>query len=651
MTGLATLVELRRRSPKRSSPDTVARGARASARSTSTARTAASARAEVPERPGVRALAAPSARDRRPELRRRRCTRHAHARWPAAGSTTSSAAASIATRSTRTGWCRTSRRCSTTTRSSCRSTSTAYRRDRRSRSTARSRRETLDYLLREMSASRRRLLLDAGRRHRGRGGQDVPLAVRGDPAPARARGRGHLLPLLPGRRGRQLRRARPPERKTILNVKLTRDQLARLFSPRARRDRRASSRTVAQCPPRGSQPATAAGALDDKILTSWNALAIRALVRGRRLARRRRYLDAARARRGVPRRASRHADGRLLRTWKRRRRRATPPTSTTTPSSPRPASTSSRQPAIRTTSPPPARLCADLLSALRRPRAGRLLLHRHRSRDADRPSQGRSSTARCRRATPSRSRACSASPPDGRRRCARVRLSAAFACSAPRWRSSRSAPPYLIGVRRRLPPWAGRRSSSSGTPAAADSAALVRAAHAVSCRTSRCWSPLRPQRGEAGCRSCCATRGRCRRRCRLRLPLLRLLRAGHRSRRARRPRCAPDAPASTPVAVPVFICRETPAALLVDRAQPLDARRRWCAPVAPSRTDARPVPRTRAARARRGSPASSRARDRRIDCDGPRHRRRRGHQLFGLDRAGSPSRARVRAPAVSDCRE
>ena len=45
-------------------------------------------------------------------------------RWPAAGCTTSSPAASPGTRSTRRGWCRTSRRCSTTTRSCCGSTCT-----------------------------------------------------------------------------------------------------------------------------------------------------------------------------------------------------------------------------------------------------------------------------------------------------------------------------------------------------------------------------------------------------------------------------------------------------------------------------------------------------------------------------------------------
>ena len=48
-----------------------------------------------------------------------------------AASTISSAAASTATRSTRTGWCRTSRRCSTTTRSSCRCYLAAYQAHRR----------------------------------------------------------------------------------------------------------------------------------------------------------------------------------------------------------------------------------------------------------------------------------------------------------------------------------------------------------------------------------------------------------------------------------------------------------------------------------------------------------------------------------------
>ena len=66
-----------------------------------------------------------------PAFRRRRGLRGGAAarsmRWPAAASTISSAAASRATRPTACGWCRTSRRCSTTTRSSPASTCTRGR--------------------------------------------------------------------------------------------------------------------------------------------------------------------------------------------------------------------------------------------------------------------------------------------------------------------------------------------------------------------------------------------------------------------------------------------------------------------------------------------------------------------------------------------
>ena len=59
-------------------------------------------------------------------------------------------------------------------------------------------------------ASGRRLLLGAGRRQRGRGGQVLSSGrLEEIAAPARSRGGGDLLPLLPGRRGRELRRARP----------------------------------------------------------------------------------------------------------------------------------------------------------------------------------------------------------------------------------------------------------------------------------------------------------------------------------------------------------------------------------------------------------------------------------------------------------
>ena len=101
--------------------------------------------------------------------------------WRAAASTTSWAAASTATRPTSAGWCRTSRRCCTTTPSSAASTS------RRSRSTGDAvlppgREETLDYVLREMTDAEGGLLLDPGRRQRGRGGQVLRLDAGGGDA-------------------------------------------------------------------------------------------------------------------------------------------------------------------------------------------------------------------------------------------------------------------------------------------------------------------------------------------------------------------------------------------------------------------------------------------------------------------------------------
>ena len=71
--------------------------------------------AEVPAVDGARGAAAPRVADGLARGRGRWWTRPAR-RWPAAGCTTSWAAASRATPSTARGWCRTSRRCSTTTR-------------------------------------------------------------------------------------------------------------------------------------------------------------------------------------------------------------------------------------------------------------------------------------------------------------------------------------------------------------------------------------------------------------------------------------------------------------------------------------------------------------------------------------------------------
>jgi uncharacterized protein YyaL (SSP411 family) len=104
------------------------------------------------------------------------------------------------------------------------------------------------------------------------------------------------------------------ERKSILNVRLERDDLARLFSL----DRTAvdellaiGRRTLLEARRRRPQPA-----LDDKILTSWNALVIRALVRAHHVLGEDRFLAAAlSAARFLGERLTR-PDGRLLRSWR-----------------------------------------------------------------------------------------------------------------------------------------------------------------------------------------------------------------------------------------------------------------------------------------------------------------------------------------------
>ena len=96
--------------------------------------------------------------------------------WPGAASTTTSAAASIATAPTRAGWCRTSRRCSTTTPCSTvayleafQATGEPFYREVVE--------ETLDYVLREMTSPEGAVLQHAGRRQRGRGRQVLRLVA------------------------------------------------------------------------------------------------------------------------------------------------------------------------------------------------------------------------------------------------------------------------------------------------------------------------------------------------------------------------------------------------------------------------------------------------------------------------------------------
>ena len=104
------------------------------------------------------------------------------------------------------------------------------------------------------------------------------------------------------------------ERKSILNVKLTRDELARLFGKdRTELDAilERGRRTLLDARNRRPQPG-----LDDKILTSWNALAIRAFVRGSAVLDDPKLLDAAVRCAAFVARFSTRDDGRLLRTWK-----------------------------------------------------------------------------------------------------------------------------------------------------------------------------------------------------------------------------------------------------------------------------------------------------------------------------------------------
>ena len=208
----------------------------------------------------------------------RRGRAHLRGAWPTAASTTSSAAASTATRSTRAGSCRTSRRCSTTTPSCRGSTSSCSRRP----ATPAHRRvveETLDYLLREMRTPTGGFYSATDADSEGEEGKffvwtPAEVAAVVDPADVDLVCRywditdeGNF------------------EGKNIAHVTLTVDQVAKLFRPlargrRERPSRRARARLFAarsrRVPPRR----------DDKILTSWNALAHRHAGGGRTGARR-----------------------------------------------------------------------------------------------------------------------------------------------------------------------------------------------------------------------------------------------------------------------------------------------------------------------------------------------------------------------------
>ena len=223
-------------------------------------------RPEVPAGVGDRAAAG--------ARRARDVARDAARRWPAAGSTTRSAAALPATRSTRPGPSPTSRRCSTTTRCWPARTCTAGR----CRANERFRAvccETLDWALREMQGPEGGFCSALDADSEGVEGKFYVWTRRR--AARRARPGG------PRRGGdRLLRRHRAREFRAV------RAQRARGSRARARR----SCPRSAACCSRRALSRVRPG-LDDKRLTSWNALMISALAEAGAALGREDYLDAA----------------------------------------------------------------------------------------------------------------------------------------------------------------------------------------------------------------------------------------------------------------------------------------------------------------------------------------------------------------------
>ena len=252
-------------------------------------------------------------------------------RWPAAACTTSSAAASTATRSTSAGWCPHFEKM-------------LYDNALLARVYLEGFQATGDAFYQRIAArdprlrparddvARGRLLLRDRRRHRGRGGQVLRLDAGGDPGGAcgdAEDARASSAPYYDITERGQLRRAQHPEHARGRSARWPRELgiAARRSWTRVARRARApvcTRRARGACRP----------ALDDKVLTAWNGLMIGALAEGHRVLGEPRYLDAA-ARAAdfllrPPARGGRTAAAHLA----RGHARTSPPTSRTTPTWP-----------------------------------------------------------------------------------------------------------------------------------------------------------------------------------------------------------------------------------------------------------------------------------------------------------------------------
>ena len=215
----------------------------------------------------------------------RRWSRSRSTRWPPAACTINSAAASIAIRSTSAGWCRTSRRCSTTTPCWPRAMSRPSR-PPATRDYARVVRETLDYVLREMTEPAGGFYSTQDADSEGEEGKFfvwTPAEI--EAVLGAERGQDVLLCLRRERHG-QFRRARTfsicPRRSTNA------PRSSAATRPSWQRNWPTAARNCWPCP---IAPQSAPG-LDDKVLVSWNGLMIDGVAQAGRRARRAALLRA-----------------------------------------------------------------------------------------------------------------------------------------------------------------------------------------------------------------------------------------------------------------------------------------------------------------------------------------------------------------------